>query len=373
MKLFDRYIARQVFVSALYAVAVIIIILVLGNVFKEILKELAKRPDLSLGFVIKFILLVVPISLSLAIPFSFLTAILLVFGRLSADNELIAMRMAGLSMWRICVPVGALAILFTAVCLFINVTVTPWAKTEMEGMKANLFNLMRKEPMMLFPDQQVMSDLPGHLVFAKKEDGKLKGLQIIKMENQRPETFIFAREATVSVDFDSAQAEMLMDMKDVNIMAKGNEGTFMVSNQPVYMREAPFGVSIEKFRMARQAAADKPSHMGIGRLIRRSYDSTLEPKVRAACRTELSTRFAFSISCITFGLIAVPMGITAQRRESSAGFILSMIIAVTYYSLLQVASMMKEKEDMYPHLLVWIPNLIFLALGFRLFWKLSRK
>ena len=87
MKLLDRYIARQVLVSALYAVAVIIIILVLGNVFKEILRELAKRPDISLGFVLKFIALVIPISLSLAIPFSFLTAILLTFGRLSADSN----------------------------------------------------------------------------------------------------------------------------------------------------------------------------------------------------------------------------------------------------------------------------------------------
>ncbi|MEM9018751.1 MAG: LptF/LptG family permease, partial [Verrucomicrobiota bacterium] len=138
MRLLDRYIAKQVFVSAAYAVAVIIIILVLGNVFKEILRELAKRPDLSLGFVFKFIGLVIPISLSLAIPFSFLTAILLTFGRLSADSEFVSMRMAGLSMWRICLPVGILAIFFTGICAWVNLSVTPWAKTEMEGMKDSM-------------------------------------------------------------------------------------------------------------------------------------------------------------------------------------------------------------------------------------------
>lgn len=373
MKLLDRYIARQVLVSALYAVAVIIIILVLGNVFKEILRELAKRPDISLGFVLKFILLVIPISLSLAIPFSFLTAILLVFGRLSADSEFISMRMAGLSMWRICAPVGLVAVFFTAICAWVNLSVTPWAKTEMEGMKASLFNLMKREPMLLFPDQQVMDELPDHLVFAKKEDGLLKNLQLIKMENFEPQAVVFAKEAKVTVDFESPNPEMLLDMKEVNILTKGEEGDFHETAQPIYMREAPVGVSVEEFKERGATAMNKPDNLPLARLFQRSNDPALESEVRAECRTELSTRFAFSVSCLTFALIGVPLGITAQRRESTAGFIVAMGIAVSYYALLSVADMMKEREHLYPHLLVWLPNLLFLGLGLRLFWKLSKR
>lgn len=373
MKLLDRYIAKQVFVSAIYAVVVIIIILVLGNVFKEILKELAKRPDLSLLFVLKFILLVIPISLSLAIPFSFLTAILLVFGRLSADSEFISMRMAGLSIWRICVPVWLLAIFFTGVCAFVNISVTPWAKTQMEGMKASLFNLMKKEPMMLFPDGQVMNDLPGHLVFARKEDDMLKGLQIIKMNGSMPETLVIAKEAKVSVDLDSKEAEMLLDMTDVNVMAKGNDGDFINSTQPIYMKKAPFSFSIDEFKELDQLILEKPGLISLGRLLQRVNDPQVDLRSRTIYKTELSTRFAFSISCITFSLIAVPLGITTQRRESSVGFILSMIIAVSYYMLLNAASMMFDRVEMHPHLLVWLPNLLFVALGFFLFWRLSKK
>ncbi len=373
MKLLDRYIARQVLVSALYAVAVIIVILVLGNVFKEILRELAKRPDVGLWFVMKFILLVIPISLSLAIPFSFLTAILLVFGRLSADSEFVSMRMAGLSMWRICAPVGLVAVFFTGICGWVNLSVTPWAKTQMEGLKASLFNQMRRDPMMIFPDHRVMDDLPDHLVFARKEGGVLKGLQLVKMENFVPQAVVVAREARVSVDFDSENPEMVLDMVDVNVMAKGEEGDFLDSTQPVFMKEAAFGVSIEEFKERGESAMNKPDNLPLGRLFERSHDPSLDSEVRAACRTELSTRFAFSVSCLTFALIGVPLGITAQRRESTAGFILSMVIAVTYYTLLNVADMMKEREEMYPHLLVWVPNILFFGLGLHLFRKLSRK
>lgn len=373
MKLLDRYIARQVFVSALFAVAVLIIILVLGNVFKEILRELAKRPDLSLGFVMKFILLVIPVSLSLAIPFSFLTAILLVFGRLSADSEFVSMRMAGLSMGRICAPVGVVAVFFTAVCAFVNLSVTPWAKTQMEGLKASLFNQIRREPMMIFPDHKVMDDLPGHLLFARKENGMLKGLQLVKMENFVPQAIVFAREASVLVDLESERPEIVLEMEDVSVMAKGQEADFMTSSQPVFMKSAPFGVSIEQFKESNESRINRPSNLSPIRLFALSRDAEQPAEMRAVYRTELSTRLAFSVSCLAFALIGVPLGITAQRRESTVGFILSLGIAVTYYALLNTVGMMKDREELYPHLLVWIPNLLILGLGFHLFRKLSKR
>ncbi|MDF1850294.1 MAG: LptF/LptG family permease [Verrucomicrobiales bacterium] len=373
MRLLDRYIARQVFVSAMFAVAIIIIILVLGNVFKEILRELAKRPDLDLIFVLKFIALVIPISLSLAIPFSFLTAILLTFGRLSADSEFISMRMAGLNMWRICLPVGVLAIFFTSICAIVNLSVTPWAKTEMEGMKASLINLIKREPMLLFPDGQVMADLPGHLVYAKKENGILKEFQMIKMEGDLPHILAIAEQAEVAVDMEREDPEMALTMKNVNLVTRGGDGDFLSSSHPFFMEEATAGVPLSQFSLAGNDVRDQPENISLGRLIQKTRDPELEPAMQATYRTELSMRMAFSLSCITFGLIGVPLGVTAQRRESTAGFVFSMIIAVSYYVMLTLAALQRTNEAAYPHLLVWIPNILFISLGIFLFWRLSRR
>lgn len=373
MRLLDRYIARQIFFSSIYAIGLIIIVLVLGNVFQEILKELAKRPDLDLFFVLKFIVLVIPISLSLAVPFSFLSAILITFGRLSADSEFISMRMAGLSMARICLPVAVVALFFTAICAWVNLSITPAAKTEMEGMKATLLNLMKREPLLLFPNERVMSELPGYLVYASKENGMLKGIQMIKMEDKSPQAIILAREAKVRVDMEKEDAELVLDMSGVNLMVAGESGGIIQSSQPIFLESAEAGVSIKALKENDEIFKEEPSNISLSGLFRKSSDMSLDAAVRAPYRTELSMRFAFSVSCLTFALIGVPLAVTSQRREGGAGFAISLGIAVVYYAMLTVAEGMGDREELYPHLLVWVPNIVFFTLGTVLFRRLSRR
>ncbi len=373
MKILDRYIAKQILLASAYAIGVLIIILILGNVFQSILKELAKRPDLSLFFILKFIVLVIPISLSIAIPFSFLSAIMLTFGRLSADSEFVSMRMAGLSMSRICAPVGVVAIFFTALCMWINVSITPAAKTEMEGMKASLFNLVQREPLLLFPQEGVMSELPGHLIYAKKEDGLLRGLQIIRMENNVPQAIAVAREARVLVDLEAADPELVLEMTDVNLMVGAEGGNFMESSQPIFMESAAAGFSIEMFKESGTKSKERPKNLPMSTLLKRSKDPNEDPKLRKVYRNELSQRFAFSTSCITLALIGIPLAITSQRRESGAGFVMSLGIGVGYYALQSVVQGLGDREELYPHIIVWLPNVLFLLLGVSMFRRLSRR
>jgi lipopolysaccharide export system permease protein len=240
-------------------------------------------------------------------------------------------------------------------------------------MKGSFFNMISKDPMLIFSNQKVMTRIPDHLVYAKKEDGKLKHFQMVKMKDNVPEAIAIAREAEVSVDLEGDDPELLLEMFEVNLMLRGEEGGFMESAQPVFMGAAPAGVSIEKFKENVDGIHDQPENISLRRLFGKVSDETLEPEDRATYRTELSMRMAFSVSCITFALIGVPLGITAQRRESTAGFVLSMVIAVTYYVMLTIAQMMRENEGLYPHILVWVPNILFLTLGFVMFKRLSQK
>ncbi len=99
----------------------------------------------------------------------------------------------------------------------------------------------------------------------------------------------------------------------------------------------------------------------------------LDKKAKSVALTEVSKRYSFSLACLTFALIGIPLGITAQRRETTAGFVLSLVTALAYYFFILLADMFNEKPSVYPHLLMWLPNFLFLGLGGWMFYKLSKK
>src|SRR6185436_7690742 len=99
-------------------------VLVVGNIFRKLLPLLVNH-DLPIEYVVTFVAYVLPFSLIFTIPWGLLTAVLLVFGRLSADNELVALRSNGVSIAKICFPLVIIALLCTAVSLWLNVHVAP--------------------------------------------------------------------------------------------------------------------------------------------------------------------------------------------------------------------------------------------------------
>jgi lipopolysaccharide export system permease protein len=110
--------------------------------------------------------------------------------------------------------------------------------------------------------------------------------------------------------------------------------------------------------------------------VRNGHDDTghylTKPEISAAL-TEVNMRYSFSLACITFALVGIPLGITAQRRETSVGFALSLGVATCYIVFIIIAKHLNEDPKVYPYLLMWMPNVIFLLVGGWLFWKLSRK
>src|SRR3982751_4397606 len=116
MRLIDRFVSREMIVNVLMAIAVLSLVLVVGNIFRKLLPLLVNH-DVPVEYLLTFIAYVLPFSLIFTIPWGLLTAILLVFGRLSADNELIALRANGVSITRIALSLGVVALICTGVCL----------------------------------------------------------------------------------------------------------------------------------------------------------------------------------------------------------------------------------------------------------------
>ena len=369
MKILDRYIGKQLLVTSLFAIGVLSVVLVLGNIFKRMF-DLLINHDVPLTYILTFVGYILPFSLTFTIPWGFLTAVLLVFGKLSAENELLALRTNGLSIPRISAALFVFAAICSALCFWINVQVAPRAQDKL---KSATFNMLTHNPIMLFSSDQVIDEFPGNKIYVQRKEGnKLFGLLVYKIDGHgNVEQQIYAKEGSLIPD--PKAKEVILQLGNARYeqhdSAMPNDLTKI--RQGISMEKGSLSISLKELYKKNKKRRGL-SEQTLSELVE-TNPKTLDKGEQSALKTEIQKRYSFSLACIAFALVGLPLAITTQRKETSIGFVLSLIIAFVYFFFIILANLARNHPAMHPALLIWMPNLIFIPLGAFLFIRLCRR
>jgi lipopolysaccharide export system permease protein len=152
--------------------------------------------------------------------------------------------------------------------------------------------------------------------------------------------------------------------------------------QGITMEESTFPISLEEL-YRKNKKRQGISSMTVEELIERlkTKDAVGEEAksakdlaaARSAVKTEVSKRFSLSLASLAFAFIGVPLAVTAHRKETSIGFLLSLVVAFVYFFFIIIADTLRNNPRVYPELLMWSPNVLFFGLGAWLFYRLSRR
>lgn len=305
--------------------------------------------------------------MTFTIPWGFLTALLLVFGRLSADNELLAMRSMGVSFTRIFVPVLLSSVFLAGVCLWINLEVAPRAE---QAMMDGLYKMATSNPASFFQADEVSEDFPDRRVYVGRREGnKLKNLLVFELGAGHLSKVVFAKEGYISLD--KAHSALLLELQDAVFEERDDQNLTDVTkiHQGIAMKSGTFPMSLKKLFEQRM----RWRHLNSYRLMELLAEIKKNTPQKLPLKVELNKRFSASLATIAFALIAVPLGITAHRKETSVGFALSLIVAFSYFFFIIIADTFRSNPHAHPILLIWLPNVIFTLLGVVLFSRLARK
>jgi LPS export ABC transporter permease LptF len=297
------------------------------------------------------------------LPASLLLAVLLGLGRLAADSETTALSSAGVGMRGVALPVLAASVVTCAAVLLTGWQGVPWGYRETQrtlarivteragaGASEHVFREITPEvlvyPDRVSPDGQRMSGV--FLSFRPAGDDPL---------------LVFAREGR----FVPAADDGIVGLELFEGTIHGEP-----TGKPVY-RIASFGRMT--FRIPLEASSisgeDAPKGMTLPELSRK-IDAAGGGGASAAFRYHFHRRLSLAVCCISFGLLAIPLGFSLRSRGKSSAVGITVALVVVYYLFTAAAGALEGRSDPGMIALLWTPNVLGLSLASWILWRSER-
>ena len=383
------YLLRQILASLLLTVAVFTFVLLLGNVLKEILTILISR-QASFAIVAQAIGLLIPFVWVFALPMGMLTATLLIFGRFSADQELTAVRASGISLLSLVSPILLLSLALCAVSAEINMDIGPRCRVAYTRLRDSL--TAEFVPSQI-PERTWIRDFnPNWIVYVgKNSHGSLEDVFILQYTNETNWQRTI-RAPRGRMEFDPTNRLLNVYLYDSKTL-QSNAGTAVPGGAAgVAGIQIPLGQNLmgpqrirvddmtflqlwdELHDLERRLDVSAPLKNLTAQQLRARKEEIekLRQDMTSPIRFQIHRQVAFSFACFGFTLIGIPLGIRVHRRETNVGIGMALVLVFVYYSFVLVARAFHARPELAPHLIVWMPNFIFQAVGAVLLWRANR-
>jgi lipopolysaccharide export system permease protein len=360
MKILDRYLLRSVLGPFVVGVVAFVLLFVSGNILFQ-LTELVTELGLSIWTAAELFVLRLPGFIVLTFPLATLMALLIVFGRLSGDSELVAMFAGGVSFRRMVVPVVALGLLVSIATVALSEYVVPLSEHRAEDIvRAATQRAGKRIERRVLQDE---TDAQGRLlrvVVAEKLDLATQEMQhpvIIEFAHDRPVRIIEAQRAAWEGKewvFYGGTLDDLRGTPAVSTSFQVMRARFIASPQQLAQRT----------RQPEELTSRELREVIAGALRRRQPTAKWE--------LTLQRRFAIPFASLVFALIAPALGIRSHRGSSSIGMGLAILIGFGYYVLWNYLSVAAEQGVLSPAWASWLPNIIIGAIGIGLILRVRR-
>jgi Predicted permeases len=365
MRLLDRYLLREYLIPLGYCLCGFLILWISFDLFAEMNEFQSKK--LHGGDIAEYYLVTMPAILALILPMVVLLALLYALTNHSRNHEITAIRAAGVSLWRLCVPYLATGFLASVALFALNELVVPDSSAAGDRIK------MRRE-------SKTAGSLPPNLIskfgFTNSRDGDRKWL--IGLYNvdtsEMSDVHVIWKVADGSSRWLKAARAMRSDDQwvfyEVQEYNEPPESRALLvpvlqTNKMTFpeFAETPDEIKSE----IKITGADRPQRSGMAlklpELSIREILSYLslhpQPQRENELYTKLYGRMAAPWTCLVAVLIAIPFGAGGGRRNVFVGVASSIVICLLYYFLQPLCLTFGSAGYMPPWLAAWLPNLVF--------------
>lgn len=359
-RLLVRYVLAEMIPTFFLGVIVFVFILLMFQALR--LTEFVLIHGVKLSTVLEMMGYLSTSFLAILFPMSLIFTVILTYGRLSADSEIVALRASGLSMISIATPAIILSFLVCLLSLQTSFHIAPWGNRQFEVLVSKLGSM---KPGVTIKEGTFSEGFFDLVVYANKVDNKIGLLKDVFIYDERggqSAITVIAKEGRLVQDPDKPGHSASLQLIDGSI------------HRAVDARHTKIDFKtydLQLFDPVNESISSKsPPSMSITEVLRSLDSPDLKKEQRLELNTEFHKRIAIGLACLVFGMIGVALGTVTNRRNVKAGgAVLSVGIIVAYWIIYVTSESLARNGTLPPWFAMWLANFIFTIGGFFLLRK----
>ena len=364
MRTLDRYVIREVLAPFALALLVFTFILIIPFILDQAESWVAK--GVPWPIILRAMVTLLPQALGLTIPMSLLVGVLVAFGRLSGDREVVAMLACGLSPLRLLRPAVLIAVLGWAATSYVLIWAIPDANQTFREITSRLVADRAEgevKPRVFF------QDFPGFVVYVRDIPAEGGWTGVLAADTRTPEQTVYymARHGRMLVNREKRAIQLVLidgtrhstSTRDPNgyDVARFAETVVPLDPESVFPRTGP-------------ARGDR--ELTIPELRERIAELQARGESPHNQQLEIHTKFSIPVACFVFALLGVALGATDRRDGKFASFVLGLGVIFVYYGVMLVGQSLAKGQHLGPGLARWLPNIVLGAAGVMAMWRRMR-
>ncbi|QLY24204.1 LPS export ABC transporter permease LptF [Bdellovibrio sp. KM01] len=348
-----QYIFFEMLPSFVLGLLVFISIILMFQVLR--LTEFALVHGVALKTIGEIVGYVVISLLPVLFPMALLFSVLLTYGRLSQDSEIVAMKASGLAMGTLIIPALLLALIVGIVSAQTSFVIAPWGNRQFEVLFTRLANTKATAVIKEGTFAEGFFDMVVYANEVDSKNGKLRKVFIYDEKNGDVPLTVIAKEGSLLPDPERPGQEVLLRLQNGEIHRQTKTHTkISFDTYDVHFSEP------DQY----EERAKSPPSLTLEEVKNRLKQDFKDPEEHRIMQTELHKRWAISILCVVFSLIGVGLGTTTNRRAAKAGGMILCIGIIIFYWVLYVAAEGAARSGSLPvAIAIWAPNIIFGAIA----------
>lgn len=316
----------------------------------------------------KLLLYSLPYIFAFAVPMATLIAVLVTFSRLSLDNEITAMKAAGISFYQMIPPVAVLTACASLATFFLMAFILPRGNI---GIQLKIVEIVQSRVQFALKERVFNSQFDGLVFFINKispDGNRMQEIFITDERSPKLTSTIMAEEGFV-----------LNQPEEKQIIFRLLRGTIirvdetMSEVQTINFRSYDFKVNMGSLGIGGEVFEKGAKHLDIFELKNNLRSVKRGTRDYNYLLLEYHKRLSLPFACLVMGFLAAPLGVQTGAASRFRGVVMGLVLFLLYYVCMSAGSALGEDGTLSPAITMWVPTVVFGILAIIMWVKTARE